>query len=208
MRTQNTGSGDICMRLHKPNFRDTFFTKLCCTTTPTSCRGWWFHSEKSHRASVFLDFLWHHVVPTERARRVPVVQPLFQTLLMENMAAGELVDLCLGLELSQADGALLLRAFAYENWLVLHWWCPASEFLHVWFRGTSATFGWVWGLHREVFPRRYVDANDVEDRTKDLLEDGNWYRCVSKDYTEHSSICWSWVRWYSHFDPKQLERLS
>lgn len=79
-----------------------------------------FCSNDSHRAGIFLGFLWDHVVPTEGARRVPVVEPLLQARLVENVATTELVDLCLGLELVQADGALLLGAFAYEHRLVLH----------------------------------------------------------------------------------------
>lgn len=61
------------------------------------------------------------MIPTERASGVPVVQPLLQARLVEDMAARELVNLSLGIELGQTDGALFLfGATTNEHRLVLH----------------------------------------------------------------------------------------
>lgn len=71
------------------------------------------------------------MVPTKRARCVPVIQPFLEARFMENMSTREAIYLCIWFEIDQANGTFLFGG-AREG-VVPKGWGSASEFLHVGF---------------------------------------------------------------------------
>lgn len=177
--------------------------RLSCTTRGLTETGFVSQtsndSQSLHWTTIILS-LGDHVVPAKRAGYVPVLQPFLEAGCVENMAARQVVYLCIWCEFCQANRTFLLWVVGDAHCIKPDGWSSGAKLLYVGLRGSSPTIVCIQGAFNGIlFPRCNPDANDAKDWPDNLLDNRDGYGSIDQNHTQNSSISRCRIRWETHY---------